>query len=91
MLVPEPAVIVLGETLTVDRDALTLPAVAVAVKVAVPTPDTTALTVLVPTDEPSVQRVLALPSASVVVFCGVTLPPPAPITQVTARPTTALP
>ena len=32
-----------------------------------------------------VHRVLAFPSASVVLFCGLALPPPAPITQVTAR------
>jgi hypothetical protein len=47
-----------GATVTREREALGPPTVAVALKVAVPTPDTTALTVLFPAD-PRVQLVLA--------------------------------
>ena len=62
---------------------LTEPAVAVALNVAVPTPDTTALAVLAPGVDPTVQLVLALPCVSVVVFSGFTAP--SATTQVTAR------
>src|SRR5882724_4107867 len=53
-------------------------------------PDATALTVLVPGAGPRVQAALERPPASVLEVEGVTLPPPVPITQVTATPGTAL-
>jgi hypothetical protein len=70
--------------------ALGAPALAVALNVAFPTPETTAFTVLGPTDGPSVQFVVARPSASVGVVSELTDPPPVPTTQVTTRPDTGL-
>jgi hypothetical protein len=90
VLVPVPAVIVVGDAETSEFAALGAPSVAVALNVAVPTPDTTALTVLAPVDGPSVHCVLANPWASVVLFVGETVPPPVPTTQVTGRPGTGL-
>src|SRR5688572_27608076 len=58
VLVP-PTVTVPGEAETLELAALTEPAVAVALNVAVPTPDTTALAVLAPGVEPTVHVVLA--------------------------------
>src|ERR671925_109614 len=66
------------------------PADAVAVKVASPTPDTMAWTVLVPIPGPSVQVVDACPASSVVPVVGFSEPPPPVTTQVTAAPTTGL-
>jgi len=59
VLDPVPTLIVTGEAETLEVDALGAPAVAVALKIAVPTPDTTPLAVLAPGVGPSVQRVLA--------------------------------
>src|SRR6476661_3069074 len=57
---------------------------AVAENVTLPTPETTAFTVLVPGEEPRVQRVYAIPSLFVWLVSGFMLPPPTPMTQATA-------
>jgi len=84
VLLVTPAVMVVGLAATVEVLALVEPAVAVALKVAVPTPDTTAFAVLSPGVLPSVHRMLVspLPSVRVLVSLGV----PSLTTQVTARP-----
>ena len=61
VLDPVTALIVAGEAETMEFDALGVPAVAVAVKDALPTPETTALRLLGPADPPRVQLVLAKP------------------------------
>jgi hypothetical protein len=60
------------------------PAVAVAVKLATPTPETTASILWSPSAGPRVHCVDVRPSLSVVVFCGFGVPPPMAGTQVTA-------
>ena len=68
-----------------------LPAEAVAVNVASPTPETTACAALAPVPAPRVQLVDARPFSSVVPVGGASEPAPAVTTQVTAAPTTAFP
>jgi hypothetical protein len=65
MVLWPPTVIVVGAAETSLFPALGNPAVAVALNVAVPTPDTTAFTLLEPTAGPRVQFVVARPSAFV--------------------------
>src|ERR671911_905111 len=60
-----PTVMLVGAADTSLFAALGDPAVAVALNVAVPTPDTTAFTLLAPTAGPRVQFVVARPSAFV--------------------------
>src|SRR4051794_22964788 len=64
---------------------------ATARKVTNPTPETTAFSVFTPGLGPRVQRTCASPSSSVVLVVAPTLPPPEPITQVTARLETPFP
>src|SRR5688572_6288170 len=89
MVLDPPAATLVGDADTDELAALTEPAVAVALKVAVPTPETTALAVLAPGVEPTVHVVLARPCPSVVLVSGATAP--SATTQVTARPGIGLP
>src|SRR5204862_4448018 len=67
-----------------------VPGLPVAVKLTVPTPETTAVALFPPGAGPRVHWVEARPVASVTLVVGASVPPPCPGIQATASPATGL-